>query len=158
MYASLQFNNRVLYTLVLIGTLLLVIIALGPGLFSNPTIFNTSWQFKAFHFLCHQDPARSFIINNSQMAVCARCIGIYGAFLAGVILMPFVTLVKEVKFRYYFRLMLGTIILNLIDVLGNQFEFWTNTNESRLILGFLFGMSTAFILSNEFFKKLNTEE
>lgn len=92
------------------------------------------------------------------MAVCARCIGIYGAFLAGVILMPFVTLVKEVKFRYYFRLMLGTIILNLIDVLGNQFEFWTNTNESRLILGFLFGMSTAFILSNEFFKKLNTEE
>lgn len=158
MHFSLQFNNRILYTLVLIGSFSLVFIALGPRLFGNPSIPFISWQFKAFHLLCHQDPTRSFFIGDSQMAVCARCIGIYSSFLAGVILMPFVTLVKEVKFRYYFRLMIGTIILNVIDVLGNLFEFWTNTNESRLIMGVLFGLSSALILSNEFFKKLNTEE
>ncbi len=92
------------------------------------------------------------------MSVCARCIGIYGAFFTGVILMPFLVLIKKVKFRYYFRFLIGTIILNFIDVLGNQFDFWTNTNGSRFLLGSLFGLSSAILLSNEFFKKLNTED
>lgn len=154
----LQFHNRKLYGLVLAGSTALLIIALGPGLFGHISIPYVSWQFDVFHLLCHQDPSRSFFLDGSQMAVCARCIGIYSFFLIGVILMPIITLIKEIKSRYYFRLLIGTIILNLIDVVGNLFEFWTNTNESRLIIGSLFGLSSALILSNEFFSKLNTEE
>ena len=153
MNLGLEFQNRALYAIVFVGSFFLVIIALGPGLFGNPSLPYVSFQFEAFHFLCHQDPLRSFAINNSQMAVCARCIGIYSAFFTGVILMPFLVLIKKVKFRYYFRFLIGTIILNFIDVLGNQFEFWTNTNESRFLLGSLFGLSSAILLSNEFFKK-----
>lgn len=154
----LRFANRRLYFLVLTGMFFLIITALGPGLFGNPSIPFLSWQFDVFHLLCHQDPERSFYIGGSQMAVCSRCIGIYGAFVVGVILMPFWVLIKKVKFRYYFRFLIGTIILNFIDVLGNLFLVWTNTNESRLFLGALFGLSSALILSNEFFKKLNTED
>ena len=158
MEAPLQFKNRVLYTLVFGGSLLLLVIALGPGLFGNPSIPYASWQFKAFHVLCHQNPVRSLTLDGSQMAVCARCIGIYGSFFIGVIMMPFLGLIKKLKFRYYFRFLIGTIILNLIDVLGNLFGFWTNTNESRFVFGVLFGLSAAVLLTNEFFNKLNTED
>jgi len=155
---ALQFKNRSLYALLFAISASLFIVALGPGLFGHLSIPYISWQFKAFHLLCHQDPLRSFSINGSQMAVCARCIGIYSFFLLGVIIMPLLGLIKKLKFRFYFRFLIGTIILNFIDVLGNQFEFWTNTNMSRLLLGSIFGLSAAVLLTNEFFKKLNTQE
>jgi len=154
----IEFKNRPLYILLFIGSLLLFIIALGPGLFGDISISYISWQFKVFHLLCHQDSARSFFINGSQMATCARCIGIYGALFIGVISMPFWGLIKTLKFRYYFRFLIGTIILNLIDVFGNLFEIWTNTNVSRLLLGSMFGLSVALLLTSEFFKKLNKED
>jgi uncharacterized membrane protein len=154
----IQFKNRSLYLFLLTVSLALFFIAVGPGLFYNPSIPYISWQFIAFDLLCHQDPARSFIFNGSQMAVCSRCIGIYGAFLLGVMIMPFWGLIEKLKFRYYFRFLIGTIILNLIDVLGNLFEIWTNTNISRLFLGSLFGLSAAMLLGNEFFKKLTKED
>ena len=155
---ALQFKNRALYAALLAISLSLFTIALGPGLFGDLAISFISWQFKAFHLLCHQDPLRSFFIDGSQMAVCARCIGIYSFFLLGVIIMPLFGLIKKLKFRYYFRFLIGTIILNFIDVLGNLFEFWTNTNVSRLLLGAVFGLSAAVLLTNEFFYKLNTED
>ncbi len=139
----------------LLGSLSIFVIALGPGLFNNSPVIYKSWQFHAFHLLCHQDADRSFLIDGTQMAVCARCIGIYSSFFTGVILMPVLILIKKVKSRFYFRLLVGTIILNFVDVLSNQFEFWTNTNWSRFFLGALFGLSAAFLLANEFFKKLN---
>lgn len=155
---AIQFKNRSLYLFLLTVSFALFIIAIGPGLFSNPSIPYISWQFIAFDLLCHQDPARSFVYNNAQMAVCARCIGIYAFFFLGVIIMPFLGLIEKLKFRYYFRFLIGTIILNLIDFLGNLFEVWTNTNLSRVILGSLFGLSVAILLTNEFFQKLNKED
>ena len=155
---TLQFQNRTLYFLVFSGALFLVGTALGPGLFGHISIPYVSWQFDVFHLLCHQDPSRSFFLNGSQLAVCARCIGIYSFFLIGWTLIPLIAKLMNIKSRYYFRFLIGTIILNLIDVLGNLFQVWTNTNESRLFLGALFGLSSALILSNEFFKKLNTED
>lgn len=155
---AIQFKNRSLYLILLLASLSLFIVALGPGLFGKISIPFISWQFKVFDLLCHQDPARSFIFNGSQMAVCARCIGIYSSFFLGVIIMPFLGLIKKLKFRYNFRFLIGTIILNSVDVLGNLFEIWTNTNISRLFLGSLFGLSTAMLLTNEFFKKLTKED
>lgn len=154
----ITFQNRGLYVLVATGSILLFLIALGPGLFHEFAHLNTTWQFKVFDILCHQDFARSYSLNESQMAVCARCIGIYGAFSIGVLLMPLFAQISQIKGRYYFKLMMGTIILNFIDVGGNLLEVWTNTNESRLILGILFGISVALFLTNEFFEKLNAEE
>jgi uncharacterized membrane protein len=155
---ALHFKNRRIYIFLAGTSLFLFFGALGPGLFNPESAEYLSWQFKAFHLLCHQDPERSFIINGSQMAVCARCIGIYGFFLTGVIIMPVLGLIKKLKFIYYFRFLVGTIILNLVDVMGNLFEFWTNTNISRIIFGSLLGFSAAVLLTNEFFNKQNTED
>ena len=155
---AIQFKNRSLYLILLLASLSLFIVALGPGLFGKVSVPFISWQFNVFNLLCHQDPLRSFVLNGSQMAVCARCLGIYGFFLTGVIIMPFLGIIRGLKFRYNFRFLIGTIILNLIDVLGNLFEIWTNTNISRLFLGSLFGLSAAMLLGNEFFKKLTKED
>ncbi len=157
MTMQLQFQNKGLYALVLLGSSFLFLAALGPGLFNKSFAPFLSWQFDVFHLLCHQDPARSFSINSTQMAVCARCIGIYFFFLFGVIIMPLTALIKKARFRTYFQFFIAAIILNFVDVLGNLFGIWTNTNTSRVILGSLFGLSAAILLTNEFFKKLKTE-
>ena len=43
-----------------------------------------------FSPICHQAANRSFQIYGHPLAVCARCTGIYGGFLLGVILYPFI--------------------------------------------------------------------
>lgn len=43
-----------------------------------------------FSPICHQAANRSFQIYGHPLAVCARCTGIYGGFLIGVILYPFI--------------------------------------------------------------------
>ena len=35
------------------------------------------WLFPFGSFICHQRPERSFFINGHQLAVCARCTGLY---------------------------------------------------------------------------------
>ena len=158
MLNSIQFNNRALYFVVLSGAISLVYISLGPGLFNKVSIPFISWQFQFFELLCHQDTARSFTINGEQMAVCSRCLGIYTSFLIGILVMPFFALFRQIKYRYYFRFLITTIILNLVDVIGNFINIWTNTNISRFLLGILFGLSVAMLLSNDFFKKLTKED
>ncbi len=155
---TLQFQNKELYALVLIGSSFLVFAAFGPGLDNKNFIPFVSWQYEIFHLLCHQDPMRSFTINGSQMAVCARCIGIYSFFFVGIIMMPVLALINKISFRAYFHYFVATIILNIVDVSGNLFGIWTNTNTSRVVLGAFFGFGAAVLLTNEFFKKLNTEE
>ena len=64
--------------------------ALWIALAASPPILRAvGWEHAAvwvrlvFHPLCHQDPARSFILFDSAMALCARCTGLYSGFLAG---------------------------------------------------------------------------
>lgn len=42
-----------------------------------------------FSPVCHQTPDRSFHLLGNPLAVCARCTGIYGGFLVGVVVYPF---------------------------------------------------------------------
>lgn len=153
MLNGIQFNNKALYGVLLLGAGFLILAALGPGLFHKTSIPYVSWQFQIFETLCHQDTYRSFTLNGQQMAVCSRCLGIYTSFGIGVLVMPIFALFKEINYRYYLQLLIATITLNLVDVIGNYFSVWVNTNISRLIFGILFGLSVALLLSNEFFKK-----
>ncbi len=46
-------------------------------------VFVPAVAFPVGHFICHQRPERSFFFHGHQLAVCARCTGIYaGAALA----------------------------------------------------------------------------
>ena len=89
MIKDLQFENRFLFLSVTVGSLLLCVIALGPGLFTTELTSATNWQYLVFKDLCHQETARSYSFNNIQMAVCSRCLGIYTALFGSWILMPF---------------------------------------------------------------------
>ena len=154
---GLRANNQLLFWSLLFGLAFLFFSALGPGFFSNSEVVFHSWQFAIFDALCHQDPARSFSINGLQMAVCARCFGIYSALLSGWIFMPVYALLRVDSKNLEKNWLIAAIILNLADVSGNYFGLWTNTLISRFVMGSLFGLPLAFILVNEFFT-LNKSE
>lgn len=49
-------------------------------------ILNWSVVYSAAHLVCHQIPARTFYLASGQLAVCARCLGLYlGAVGAGLL-------------------------------------------------------------------------
>lgn len=158
MLFALQFRNRGLYTGIGLGSAFLLFAALGPGLFQqyyNPF----SWQYLAFRWLCHQDLSRSFFLGdgNVPMAVCARCIGIYAGFLGGWGFQPIMAWLNNFSKKWEKKLFTSIIILNLCDVLGNNFGFWTNTSHSRLLLGVLLGLSAAIFLTQTFFNQHKSE-
>lgn len=148
----LQAHNRFLYFSVLAATGFLFLAALGPGLTkTTATVSFGSWQYQIFELLCHQETARAFHISGIPMAVCSRCISIYGFFFIGMISLPVFA-----RFTPYFkkkeiRWLIAAILLNLVDVVGNYFGIWTNTHITRFLLGGAFGITLALILTNEFF-------
>ena len=51
-----------------------------------------------------------------------------------------------------------SIVVNLVDVIANQFSIWSNTLHSRFWLGASFGVFLALYLTNEFFKRTVKKE
>ncbi len=147
-----------LYFPLLITSLLLVLIGLGPGLFHQSSLGGYSWQHQVFDLLCHQDPMRSFSLNGEPMAVCARCLGIYSSFALIVLLMPVIPHFFTVINKWILKLITVTIVMNFLDVFFNTIGIWTNTLYSRFLLGALFGGFLALILTNEFFKQIGKTE
>lgn len=57
-------------------------------LFSAPAAASPRWSAVAYaagSLICHQQPERSFHVHAAQVPVCARCAGLYGAALLGVL-------------------------------------------------------------------------
>ena len=154
----LQVHNKALYLSVLAGAGFLFLAALGPGILDVRASESIgSWQYRVFELLCHQDSARSFNISGVQMAVCSRCISIYGFFFFGMMSMPVFALVKPSLQKQEIKWLIAAILLNLVDVIGNYFGIWSNTHISRFLLGGAFGIILALILTNEFFTTNKSE-
>ncbi|GAB5407825.1 MAG: hypothetical protein BalsKO_01900 [Balneolaceae bacterium] len=147
-----------LYIPLLLTSITLLVIGLGPGLFHQSALGGYSWQHQIFDVLCHQDSARSYLVYGEAMAVCSRCLGIYGSFAVIMLLMPLIGRFFTVINHLILKLIIATIVLNLVDVLFNALGIWTNTLHSRLLLGALFGGSLALFLTNEFFKQIDKTE
>ncbi len=133
----------------LIGSSLLAILALGPGWYADDVLAPFHWHYSFFSWVCHQDPTRSFDFMDAQMAVCSRCIGIYGAFALGFWLKGLTAKfeiwpARDLALRV-FLLFLG---LTGIDVLFNALDVWTNTHYSRLLLGACFGLMASVLISS----------
>lgn len=156
---NVQFRQQSLYMLLAVTSVGLFIIALGPGLFHQPDLYGYSWQHRFFDLLCHQQYDRSYSLHGASLAVCSRCTGIYGGFAVAVLLMPIIGRHFTVINSFFLKLIVVSIVVNFLDVLGNHIGIWTNTLHSRFLLGAWFGVATALLLTNEFFKKtLRTEE
>jgi uncharacterized membrane protein len=91
-----------------------------------------------FSRLCHQDPARSFVVEGSPAAVCVRCLGIYcGAALASLLGMG------KARAR---RLLAIALLLNLLDVATAALHWHGNLPLPRFLLGVLLGVGAGAVL------------
>jgi uncharacterized membrane protein len=84
-----------------------------------------------FSSLCHQNPARSFVIEGSPAAVCVRCLGIYCGATLG--LLPALGKAPAV------RLLGLAVLLNLLDVTSGMLHWHGNLPVARFLLGLLMG-------------------
>jgi uncharacterized membrane protein len=91
-----------------------------------------------FSRLCHQDPARSFVIAGSPVAVCVRCLGIY----CGVALGMLLRLGKVSAIR----LLAIAMLLNVLDVGSGMLHWHGNMPVTRFWLGLLLGAAAGSIL------------
>ena len=94
-----------------------------------------------FSRLCHQDPARSFMVEGSPVAVCVRCLGIYcGAALASLLR------VVEAPAR---RLLAIALLLNLLDVATAVLHLPGSLPLPRFLLGVLLGGGAGAVLLSQ---------
>lgn len=101
--------------------------------------------YVCFSPVCHQIPARSFFAWGYPLAVCARCLGIYSGFLAGMALYPFLQGFSTVGLpkTKVFLVLTAPIA---VDTVGNFFRLWATSNILRLGTGFLWGTILPFYL------------
>jgi len=95
--------------------------------------------FASYSRVCHQKAERSIFIFGGQMAVCARCFGIYLGFLVGTIALPMYSKIENVRIPDAKLVLLSAIPL-AIDGLTQLTGFRESNNELRLLTGFLFGL------------------
>ncbi len=91
-----------------------------------------------FSRLCHQNPARSFVVEGSPVAVCVRCLGIYCGFALTALLR-----LGKLPGR---RLLAAALLLNLLDVAGETLHSYGNLPLPRFLLGLALGIGAGAVL------------
>jgi uncharacterized membrane protein len=91
-----------------------------------------------FSRLCHQDPTRSFLVEGSPVAVCVRCLGIYGGAALATL--------QRVEKLIAARLFAIAILLNLIDIATASLHLHGNLPLPRFLLGLFLGLATGLVL------------
>ncbi len=99
--------------------------------------------YRAFSFVCHQIPERSFFIAGHQFAVCARCTGLYAGFTVATIAYPLLRSLRQVDAPPRKWLFLAAAPLAIDFALG-FLGIWENTHSSRFITGALLGAVSVF--------------
>jgi hypothetical protein len=115
-----------------------------------------------FSRLCHQDPARSFVVHGSAVAVCVRCLGIYCGVALGALFRSAKTPgavsqllwshkdrgfgLNQLRTRYGPRLLTVALLLNLLDVTAGTLHWYGNLPLPRFLLGLILGMGTGAVL------------
>lgn len=124
------------------GVLVLgVVVLLGAALL--PPFLPVGWRavlMEGFSSLCHQIPGRSPHLRGVPLAICDRCLGIYGGLLLGVLGVP-VCWRWQRGLRGYATILLGTTGgLMGLDWIGPILGTWPNVPWSRLLTGAAFGV------------------
>jgi uncharacterized membrane protein len=126
--------------------LLVGLIFAAPLLRANGHEFPALAIYKSFSNLCHQIPERAFHVAGHELAVCARCLGLYVGLAAGVLAFPLIVrslLSTRTPARIWlFMAALPTVIDFSLGFLG----IWQNTHLSRFATGALLGAVAAFFI------------
>jgi uncharacterized membrane protein len=101
--------------------------------------------YKAFSFVCHQIPSRSFHLAGHQFGVCSRCTGLYTGFAVAALIYPLARSLKRTDTPSRLWLMLATLPI-LIDFSLGYFSIWENTYLSRFLTGALLSSVAVFYI------------
>jgi len=99
--------------------------------------------YRAFSYVCHQIPERSFFIAGHQFAVCSRCTGLYAGFTAATILYPLFRSLRRTEAPARKWLFLAAAPLAIDFTLG-YLGIWENTHWSRFATGALLAVVSVF--------------
>jgi uncharacterized membrane protein len=105
--------------------------------------------YAAGGFICHQLPDRSFHWHGAQLAVCARCTGIYlGACSAAIFApLPPSAYVAGVESRARVGWLLGVAAAPTIATVAAEWSgLWQPSAATRSFTGVLLGVAGAFVL------------
>ena len=98
-----------------------------------------SIAYLVFHPLCHQEASRSFHISGVQLAVCARCAGIYIGLLLGAL---FFLAVRRRVPKSVWVLFAAFVLDGLLNFLG----LVSTPDWARFLLGLGFGFGSGWLL------------
>jgi uncharacterized membrane protein len=101
--------------------------------------------YKAFSFLCHQIPERSFHLAGHQFGVCSRCTGLYAGFAVAALGYPLIRSLKTTDTPPRLWLILSAVPL-VIDFALGYFSIWQNNHLSRFTTGALLGSVAVFYI------------
>jgi uncharacterized membrane protein len=101
--------------------------------------------YKAFSFVCHQIPERSFHLSGYQFGVCSRCTGLYLGFAVAALIYPLACSLKRTDTPPRVWLILAAAPL-AIDFSLTYFGIWSNTHLSRFSTGALLSSVAVFYI------------
>lgn len=131
--------------LLAVTLLILALVFVAPLLLAHAYLQPANLIYRAFSFLCHQIPERSFHLDGHQLAVCSRCTGIYAGFAAGVLFYPLVRSLRRPDSLSRLWLLPACLPIAIDFALG-FFGVWENTHLSRFSTGAIFGAACAFFV------------
>ncbi|HEV2275308.1 MAG TPA: DUF2085 domain-containing protein [Acidobacteriaceae bacterium] len=99
-----------------------------------------------FSGVCHQNPARSFVVHGSHVAVCVRCLGIYCGLAMGACFSLLRGLWKGLRKWPVRRIFLGALLVNLLDVGSEAIRLHGNMPLPRFLLGASLGIAAGLLL------------
>lgn len=101
--------------------------------------------YRAFSFVCHQIPERSFHVYGNKFAVCSRCTGIYAGLAVATLAYPLTRSLRRTDTPGLIWLFLAAAPLAVDWSLG-YFSIWENNHASRFATGFLLGAAAVFYI------------
>lgn len=123
----------------------IALIVAAPLLRANDFPAAANWIYAPFSYLCHQISVRSFYFAGEQLAVCARCFGVYAGLGFGILVYPLVRSVHSGEAPPRVVLFLAPVPI-LIDFALDFFGVWQNTHFSRVTTGAILGAVCAFFV------------
>ena len=115
------------------------LIVAAPLLRAEGAVVAAQAIYSGFRVACHQMSARSFHLEGFQLAVCARCFGLYVGALAGVATYPLVQPImrRDAPPRHWLIL---AALPTTVDFALGFFGIWENTHWSRFLTALLLGV------------------
>ena len=127
-----------------IALTLIALIIGAPLLQSGHPEFAAS-ILKAFSYVCHQIPERSFHLAGHKFAVCSRCTGLYAGFAITALCYPLARSLRNTDTPSRIWLILAALPLG-IDFGLTYFGVWQNTHLSRFVTGALLSSVAVFYI------------